>query len=78
MRFHGIHFTGLLEWCRQKKKMMDKINDSLRNLKGYMPNFVVNTEPADGLAPFGARPSAGAAMTKSIACIYVLDCICVE
>ena len=40
-----------------------------------MPNFVVNTVPADGLAPFSARPSAGTVMTKSM---YVLDCICVE
>ena len=30
-----------------------------------MCNFIVNTVPADGLAPLGARPSAGTVMTKS-------------
>ena len=29
-----------------------------------MANFVVNTAPADGLAPWGARPSAGTVMMK--------------
>ena len=29
-----------------------------------MSNFVVSTAPADGLAPIGAKPSAGTTMTK--------------
>ena len=31
---------------------------------------VVNTAPADGLAPSGARPSAGTVMTKITSCIH--------
>ena len=33
-------------------------------LKKIVVKFVVSTVPADGLAPNGARPSAGAVMTK--------------
>ena len=34
-------------------------------LKEIVVKFVVSTVPADGLAPNGARPSAGAVMTSS-------------
>ena len=37
-----------------------------------MSNFVVNTVPADGLAPLGARPSAGTVMIKIIH-LYIQD-----
>ena len=35
-----------------------------KNLKTVMPNIVISSVPADGLAPLGARPSAGPAMTR--------------
>ena len=35
----------------------------LRNSEENMYNFVISTVPADGLAPSGARPSAGTMMT---------------
>ena len=47
-----------------------KIFDSQRKFEGNMPNFVFSTGPADALAPFGARASAGAVMTKTRSCIY--------
>ena len=34
-------------------------------LEENMPDFIIGTVPADGLAPSGARPSAGTVMTKS-------------
>ena len=47
-----------------------KIIDSQRNFDGNMSEFVVSTVPADGLAPLGARPSAGTVMTNIRSYIY--------
>ena len=40
-------------------------------LKAVMLNVVVSIVPADGLAPLGARPSAGTVMTSFMSHIYV-------
>ena len=37
-----------------------------------MPNCIVSTASTDGLAPLGARPSAGTVMTIHEFCIWVL------
>ena len=37
-------------------------HDSQKNMVKDMSYFVVSTVPADGLAPSGARPSAGTMM----------------
>ena len=42
-----------------------------RILDENMLKFSVNTVSADGLAPWGARPSAGTVMTKFGSCIYM-------
>ena len=39
------------------------------NLAENIYNFVVITVPADGLAPLGARPSAGTVMTNLRSCL---------
>ena len=36
-----------------------------------MSYFIVSTVPADGLAPLGARPSAGTVMTKLKSGVYI-------
>ena len=35
-----------------------------------MSNIIIITVPADGLAPNGARPSAGTVMAKGPICMY--------
>ena len=42
-----------------------KISDSQRNFEENMANFSVSTVPAEGLAPVGARTSAGTVMTSA-------------
>ena len=42
------------------------ISNSQENFEGYMPNFVVSSVPADGLALLGTRPTAGTVMTKFV------------
>ena len=44
-----------------------KLDDSQIN---FMPSFVVNTVPADGLAPIGARTSAGTVTSMFLASPY--------
>ena len=44
--------------------MQDTSHFSQRNLEENMLNFSVSIVPADGIAPLGARASAGALMTK--------------
>ena len=36
---------------------------------GYTCNLVINIVPADGLAPLGAKPSAGTVMTAFAPCL---------
>ena len=43
------------------------------NLQELMSNLVISTVPADGLAPFGARASAGIMMTK-FGPVYTVKC----
>ena len=45
--------------------MIDK-----KNFDKIMFNVMVTTVPADGLAPLGARPSAGTVMTNFVSCVY--------
>ena len=42
-----------------------------KELLEIIGDFVVGTVPADGLAPLGARPSAGTMMTKCRWCRYM-------
>ena len=46
--------------------------DSYKKLEINVSNFALNTVPADGLVPSGARPSAVTVMTK-FRPIYILD-----
>ena len=41
-----------------------KNRDCKCNFDGNISKFVVSAVPADGLAPLGARPSAGTVMSK--------------
>ena len=54
------------QWHHLVSKWFSRIihnqQNSIYNIE-HTPKFVVNTVPADGLAPFGARPSAGTMMT---------------
>ena len=43
-----------------------------RKFGGFIADSFVVTVPADGLAPQGARPSAGTVMTKFMCCIYCI------
>ena len=51
------NLVGHLELCNLTSENVLKINTSLW--------LVVNTAPADGLAPLGARPLAGTVLTKN-------------
>ena len=61
MRFHGIHWEFGMMLGQQRWYTIIGIQ---RNLMENMFDSVVSTAPADGLAPIGARPSAGTVMPK--------------
>ena len=72
--FACLNTKSATEFCEISSAI---VNDIIYSTKGYMNsmavwktwykvkhNLVVSTVPADGLAPLGAKPSAGAVMTK--------------
>ena len=59
-----------LDKCCVISKIVFKMIDRWKLEKKY---FAVFTVPADGLAPLGARPSAGTVQTKFRSCVKVQD-----
>ena len=67
MRFHGILSTILnyFEWCHLGLQWWYGMNSTENKAE-----FSISTVRADGLAPIGARPSAGTVMSRFKSFIY--------
>ena len=68
-----IIFSAILNNVIWSNKRRLKITYSQRHFIEIMHIFVVISVPADGLAPLGARTSAGTVMTKFGLVIYIWD-----
>ena len=55
--------VGQCEWCQQNSRRKINIMISRESRDNACLSFLVITVPADGLAPWGARVSAGTVMT---------------
>ena len=58
------------EDCPPVSLLIFKIISSMINNEGNTSKFVVITVPADGIAPLGARPSAGTLMTRLVSRLW--------
>ena len=64
MRFRGISSLLFGKYVTWGKKIYSKFFNSHGNFEKTISNFTVRTVAADGLAPIGARASAGTALNN--------------
>ena len=69
MRFFEI-MLAILKDSRLPTRFI-QTHKSQRNFTENLFKFIVITVATDGLAPLGARPSAGTLITKYESCIYI-------